>query len=215
MKDSKFIPKLRPYPEEVVFVVIDVQNQFCIPGAGGNAQIEAISERIQSLAQEFRKAEIPVYAVYYFDDMKKKASEEDFYKFTPDKNDISITKTESSAFQGSSIKEILEKDHKKRLVVCGFNLSSCVLNTVMDARKAGFEVWLLQDLTGDNDHFIYKDTRSKEDSLRKMQAEGVVMTTSEKVLRQLREPRNTSGYQNGVPVTEEDVMKKAPARPTL
>lgn len=189
MKDSKFIPKFDSTLKEVVLLVLDVQKQFCIPEAGGNAKIEAISERIQSLAPEFRKAGIQVYPIYYFDDIKKKASEADFYKFTPDKNDIPITKTESSAFQGSSIKEILEKDHKKRLVVCGFNLSSCVLNTVMDARKAGFEVWLLQDLTGDNDHFIYKDIRSKEDSLRKMQEEGVVMTTSEKVLGQLRESK--------------------------
>ncbi|MCK4945883.1 MAG: cysteine hydrolase [Alphaproteobacteria bacterium] len=174
--------------KEVALLIIDVQNQFCILEAGGNAEIETISEHIQSsLTPEFRKAGIQVYAIYYLDDMKKKASESDFYKFTPDKNDTPITKTESSAFQGSNIKEILEKDHKKRLVVCGFNLSSCVLNTVMDARKAGFEVWLLQDLTGDNDHFIYENNRSKEVSLREMQAEGVVMTTSEKVLRQLRD----------------------------
>jgi nicotinamidase/pyrazinamidase len=50
-----------------------------------------------------------------------------------------------SAFQGTDLAQRLRKVGVKRLLVGGLATDYCVLNTVLDARKAGFEVLLLAD----------------------------------------------------------------------
>ena len=50
-----------------------------------------------------------------------------------------------SAFQGTDFAPRLRKLGVKRLLVGGLATDYCVLNTVLDARKAGFEVLLLVD----------------------------------------------------------------------
>ncbi len=50
-----------------------------------------------------------------------------------------------SAFQGTDLAPRLRELGVKRLLVGGLATDYCVLNTVLDARKAGFEVLLLAD----------------------------------------------------------------------
>jgi len=50
-----------------------------------------------------------------------------------------------SAFQGTELAPRLRELGVKRLLVGGLATDYCVLNTVLDARKAGFEVLLLAD----------------------------------------------------------------------
>ena len=50
-----------------------------------------------------------------------------------------------SAFQGTDLAPRLRELGVKRLLVGGLATDYCVLNTVLDARKAGFEVLLLVD----------------------------------------------------------------------
>jgi nicotinamidase/pyrazinamidase len=50
-----------------------------------------------------------------------------------------------SAFQGTDLAQRLREAGVKRLLVGGLATDYCVLNTVLDARKAGFEVLLLAD----------------------------------------------------------------------
>ena len=50
-----------------------------------------------------------------------------------------------SAFQGTDLSRRLRKRGVKRVLVGGLATDYCVLNTVLDARKAGFEVLLLAD----------------------------------------------------------------------
>lgn len=50
-----------------------------------------------------------------------------------------------SAFQGTDLAQRLRKQGVKRLLVGGLATDYCVLNTVLDARKEGFEVLLLAD----------------------------------------------------------------------
>ena len=50
-----------------------------------------------------------------------------------------------SAFAGTDLERLLRELRVTRLLVGGLATDYCVLNTVRDARKAGFEVLLLQD----------------------------------------------------------------------
>ena len=141
--------------DEIALLVIDVQEEFCDPKhreKRGTKHTVEVSERIQSIVPKFRKANIPVYAIYYSENKIKDLSKIDFFKFTPASNDTLIRKTADSAFRGSNIKNILQEDKKKLLLTCGFNLNACVKRTVTDAKEHGFEVCLLDDLTGNDEN---------------------------------------------------------------
>jgi len=176
------------YEGGVALLAIDVQKEFCDPKGGrGNAETAEISKRIQSLVPEFRKAGIPVYVVY-FGSKKKNAADIDFYEFAPQADDVLVAKNDDSAFQGSNIKELLQKNKKKLLLTCGFNLSACVMSTVMDAITEGFEVCLLRDLTGnDNSPGNQKNIRRH---LKHMRNKGVTIEQSGKVLELLCAKKN-------------------------
>lgn len=139
------------YEGEIGLLVIDAQIKFCDPeGKRGNQETKRISERIQSLMSEFRKINILIYAVYFSREEIEDPEKIDFYQFKPDLEDKLIRKTADSAFRGSSIKEVLKEDKKKLLLACGFNASACVRSTVLDAKESGFDVCVLEDLTGND-----------------------------------------------------------------
>jgi len=172
------------YNGEVGLLVIDVQKQFCDPDAStrwGSEETDLVSERIKSLAPAFRKAGVPVYAVY-FDEPKEKASDVDFYKFIPEPEDTLVAKNQRSAFTGGNIREVLDRDHRKLLLACGVYLDRCVRDTVTDAVKEGFDVCLLRDLTGDYEW----DTGHTDQSLADMTKAGVAIMQAEHVLTALK-----------------------------
>lgn len=50
-----------------------------------------------------------------------------------------------SAFQGTGLKDKLDWRKIKRVFVGGLATDYCVLSTVLDALKAGYEVWVVED----------------------------------------------------------------------
>lgn len=134
----------------VALLVVDVQHKFCenkFPYRG-NKETEEISEHIQELIPAFRKASIPVYAIY--SSGAKYNGNPGFYKFTPDETDTLVMKRKDSAFKGSRIKRLLKKDGIDTIIACGFNEIACVKKTLLDARKLGFDTYLLHDLSGND-----------------------------------------------------------------
>lgn len=172
------------YDGEVALLVIDVQDTFCNPNRDrGTAATEEIATRIQSVSPAFREAGIPVYAIYFSYDKPKNPADIDFYKFTPVANDTLVRKTSDSAFDGSDIEQTLKKDGRKLLLTCGFNLNACVVDTVMDARRLGFEVCLLEDLTGND---AKNDPEHAPRHLKAMHERGVTMENAANALSQIK-----------------------------
>lgn len=173
------------YEGEIGLLVIDVQKIFCDPQQtvdfdgqilGGNADTQAASQRIASLVPQFRKAGIPVYAVYY----AVEGEYIDCYKYTPTGQDKIVLKNACSAFAGGNIKDVLDEDHRKLLLTCGFNFSACVYSTVDDARSAGFEVCVMDDITKDGLGYTQEE---KEFSQSCMSSHGVVFSNSQQIIQ--------------------------------
>lgn len=178
------------YESDVALLVIDVQKEFCKRkwfSGRGTAETEEVSKRIQSIVPEFRKAGIPVYVIYFSETEKENAADVDFYQFMPHPDDVLVAKNDDSAFQGSNIKEILQRDKRKTLLTCGFNLNACVKSTVLDARAEGFNVCVLRDLTGNDNE---NDCSPPESHLAEMCNSGVKIEKSDTVLAQLRSKNN-------------------------
>jgi len=52
-----------------------------------------------------------------------------------------------SAFQDTGLDELLKKKNIRRVFVGGLALDYCVKATALDARRAGYEVWVVEDAT--------------------------------------------------------------------
>lgn len=148
-----------PAKADVAVLLIDVQDIFCDPkGPRGSDETKEVSERIGSIIPAFRAAGIPVYAVYtespynksYHKRRADKNNTQGFYKYHPVAGDCIVAKTWDSAFQSTELDKILKKDGRRKLLVCGFNFSACVKETVIAARNHGYETWLMPDLTGND-----------------------------------------------------------------
>lgn len=175
-------------------LVIDVQKEFCDPGRYGNEETQIVSEHIQSIVPEFRKAGIAVYAIYFNENPREPAPMEriGFYKFTPAPQDIMVGKSSDSAFDGKVLvtslsdpnprkepfEETLTRNGHTKLIACGFNLRACVLDTILDANRKGFDITLLGDLSG-NDR---RRSVPRRDSLARVKDAGAHISTSAQAL---------------------------------
>jgi nicotinamidase-related amidase len=164
----------------IAFLVVDAQAMYCSMKYHGNFQTERVCARLQTIVPDFRKASIDVYNVSYSLPLTGK-KKESFYIYQPDVTDAFIAKTEDSAFEGSEIHAALIDDNKKLLIVTGVNLSACIRETVLDARKLGYEVYLPLDLVGNNDG----DYLANADIL-EMKYHGVHITHSQDLIKRLR-----------------------------
>jgi nicotinamidase-related amidase len=169
---------------QTALLVVDVQKQFCDPACSrGTAHTAEVSHRIQSLVPEFRKAGIPVYAIYYSAEGEKPIEDVDFYEFQPEAQDIPVAKNANSAFQGSNIKQILSENGHRLLLTCGFNFNACVKDTVNDARMYAFKVCVLEDLVGNDKR--NQSSNQTADTIAGMQERDVIFASSDTVLQQL------------------------------
>lgn len=139
-----------PTLDNIALLVIDVQKSFCQQGYGrfASAETENAALRIKQLTPAFRAAGVPVYAIYYprNDGPQGRAGRADFYQFRPEPQDTVVAKHRTSAFAGSNINRILQKDGKTHLLICGVYTGECVGNTALDAQKRGYNVTLIDDL---------------------------------------------------------------------
>jgi nicotinamidase-related amidase len=182
--------KYEPQPGELALLVIDVQEEFCDPKQGrGNSETTEVSKRIKSLIPEFRKAGVPTYVIY-FSYQDKKPHEIDFYMFFPDKQDVLIAKNADSAFEGSDIRKVLDEHKRTTLLACGFNLNACVYSTVMDARRNGFDVCVMRDLTG-NDNC--NDPNGTDEKIKNMKEKGITFSDSATILKKLADKKTAPG----------------------
>jgi len=151
-------------------LIVDVQNDFCPGGAlpieEGDQVVPVLNDWI-SLAQI---KGIPVYASRDWHPLRHISfkgegglwpphciEDSDGARFHPDldlpDDTIKITKgvrfdhDQNSAFDETGFAEQLRRDRIKRLWVGGLALDVCVLATVLDARKEGFEVNVILEAT--------------------------------------------------------------------
>ncbi len=65
----------------------------------------------------------------------------------PKENELVIEKMKSSAFSGTSLKELLDKDEAAGVVLVGFTASECIDATARDASALGLNVFVIGDGT--------------------------------------------------------------------
>jgi nicotinamidase/pyrazinamidase len=151
-------------------LIVDVQRDFC---PGGALPIKEGDEVIPVLNRWINiglEKNIPIYASRDWHPARHVSFKEgggqwpphciqdtDGAMFHPDlklpENVVKITKgvrfdkDQNSAFDETGLADQLARDGVKRLLVGGLAQDVCVLASVLDARRAGFEVFLIRDAT--------------------------------------------------------------------
>ncbi len=182
--------------EESALLIVDVQNDFCPGGslavADGDKIIPVTNDLIAiALAN---KRQIPVFASRDWHPSDHISFKEQGgpwpahcvqstkgAEFHPDlklpKNFILISKaTDSnkdaySAFDGTELLEELQKRNITKLWICGIATDVCVLATVLDARKNGFEALVITNACA------AVDPSNQGKSFSEMTAAGATLTT--------------------------------------
>jgi len=151
-------------------LLVDVQNDFCPGGALPIEEGDEIVPVLNRWIETARAKGIPIYASRDWHPVQHMSFEGHGGKWPPHciqdsegamfhpelrlpDNVVKITKgvrfdqDQNSAFDQTGLAEQLRRDGAKRLWVGGLALDVCVLATVLDARKLGFEVQVILEAT--------------------------------------------------------------------
>lgn len=143
-------------------LVIDIQ-QGLVEGA---ADIEAVIDRINSLAVRAREAGAPVILVQHERPDTVVEHGSDGWRFHEaleiDEHDQVVAKTTPDSFLGTSLSELLASGGVDHLVVCGYASEFCVDTTVRRAAALGYRVTLVADA-----HTTHDKTHAPADLIRR------------------------------------------------
>ncbi|PCJ95102.1 MAG: hypothetical protein COA45_12585 [Zetaproteobacteria bacterium] len=170
--------------DRIAFIAVDIEDEFCNPdgknGGQGNVFTHRVASKIAHIAPSFRALGIKNYLVYHGEG--KTLENNDFYILQPHKDDALVGKSTASALQSGDMRELLEEDRKKILLVSGVNHSCCVFEFVIDAMNDDYKVILLSDVSANGimSEFPIFPKRQKE-----MVDAGAMEATSAEVLQYL------------------------------
>lgn len=83
-----------------------------------------------------------------------------FYGFSPDQDDLVVTKNSYSAFVGTTLHEELTQRGIRYLIVTGIFTDGCVLATVVDGFAKGYNFVILKDLVETSDSKTRQDLQA-------------------------------------------------------
>jgi len=187
---------------DAALVLVDIQNDFCPGGALAVKEGDQIIEPVNNLIARFplvistqdwhpanhisfnqRGGPWPPHCVQggfgseLHSDLDTGRIEHYFRKAsTPDKDDYSEFAGKDD--QGRSLNEVLQTKGVKRLYVVGLATDYCVLETVMDALKYGYDVYAVTDAM----RAVNVAPEDGTKALQKMAASGAHLVTSDQVL---------------------------------
>ena len=159
--------KIKPLKGDAL-IVVDVQKDFCPGGSLAVPSGDRVIPVLKSYIAIFNSSSLPVFATRDWHPKNHLSFKEyggiwpahcvkgtEGAEFHPDlklpASTIIVSKAMTpkkeaySGFQGTSLKSMLKKINIKRLFIGGLATDYCVKNTVLDAIKAGFTVFLLMD----------------------------------------------------------------------
>ena len=79
-----------------------------------------------------------------------------YHEFTPQPEDVIITKQRASIFQGTPLSSHLSLLGIQSLIVCGESTSGCVRASAVDGYSSGFHVSLVEECTFDRAELTHK-----------------------------------------------------------
>lgn len=155
-------------PRRCAHIAVDVQRPYVV------FKEEDTARRIAQLAPVFRQHAVTNYWIW----LGSRHKEPDFSLVKPSrwKGDEIIRKINYSSFKETDLKEKLDRKNIDTLFVSGFMAVCCVKETLLDARRKGYQAILMTDCT-DFSGLL----ESNEGELEMLLDRGVIFTTSKEI----------------------------------
>lgn len=170
-------------PDEFCLIVIDIQEGFkkAIP------DFDIVAENISRLIRGMRVLKVPILVTEQNPGSLGKTTDrvcDALEDFTP------ISKMSFSCMDSVGFKAMFERLGRKSVVLCGIEAHVCLFNTATDLIKRGYEVHFAADATSS------RRAIDKEIALRRVDAEGAKLTTSEMALFELTQNAGTKRFRD-------------------
>jgi nicotinamidase/pyrazinamidase len=182
-------------------VMVDVQNDFCPGGALAVPGGDKVAESLNGPAARFKAAGARVYATQDWHPAGHSSFKEQGGPWPAHcvqgshgaklhaalrlplgtaivRKGTNPNVDAYSAFLDSNLEESLRRGNVKRMFVGGLATDYCVLNTVLDAQRLGFEAYVLEDTVA----AMNVNVGDEAGALQKMRDAGAKLTTTAKVL---------------------------------
>lgn len=165
---------------KTALIIIDIQNDYF---QGGKYELEGSAEasfHARKILNLFRTKGFPVIHIRH----ESKSKNSGFFVSNTDGQKIHrdviplpretvITKQMVSSFAQTPLLEQLRKENIRRLIIVGMQTNVCVLGTVKDGLKKGFEIIVISDATA------AKDMATHDKTLPLLESEGAkIMSTA-------------------------------------
>lgn len=173
---------MRKLFNNAALVPVDVQVLYAHAKIGNGTETTARKARkLGHLAQDFRDAGLKIVPVYFITD-NRPDSKIDYYGYTPSKDDAKpLRKSSPSAVGATSLVKNLHDMKTKTVYLCGFKFNACVMETALDLKAEGFNVYIIKDLSGIG--LGYGNTTQKiRQAEKEMKKAGIKFTNSDKML---------------------------------
>jgi len=168
--------------EKSCLLLIDVQKKL-MPHV---QNYDAVLERCQWLMRLAKELRVPLLVTeqypkgldYTVEPLRDLVSDKEIF-----------AKVHFSCFRTSEFKLHLQSLQKKQLVLIGIETHVCVLQSALDLRQAGYEVFVVVDAVGSRSDLDYKY------GLKRMKQEGIHLLTSEMVFFEWVEKAGTPEFK--------------------
>jgi nicotinamidase-related amidase len=170
-----------PNRKEVALVVVDVQDSF-LPVI---FEMGRVSENCAKLVKAFKVLGVPILHTEQYPQGLGLTIPDLAVLF----EDKPIEKIEFSCLRNKKFKEKLTTLKVKALVICGIEAHVCVLQTALDALKAGYEVYVVEDAVS---------SRKKTDwntAVERLRQGGAHIVSAEMMIFQLMEKAGTDEFK--------------------
>lgn len=135
-------------------LLIDIQKGFenVAFWGGGRNNVDA-EEKAAKLLDKWRHLNLPIFHVRHSSENPESHLHKNCIGFAfhelvqPLPAETIITKTVNSAFIGTPLKELLDKEHIDTVVVLGITTNHCVSTTARMASNLGYDTYVIEDAT--------------------------------------------------------------------
>jgi len=160
---------MRLLESECQAILVDVQERL-FPHIN---QSEELLDKLSLLLQGLRNLEIPLIVSEQY----KKGLGETIRAIKPwVENQKHIEKTSFSCLDEPEIKQEIESRNRKQILVFGIETHVCVMQTCIDLKEQGFDVYVVADACSSRSEI------DKEYAIKRLATEGIFITSVESVL---------------------------------
>jgi nicotinamidase-related amidase len=161
----------------VAHISIDLQNVYCDPDRYPltAAFTAALAAPVSRFARDMRKSGLKnIWVAHNPYGEKPFVVRNELFGIKPAHKDILIEKQYYDAFENTSLDAALKKDGINTLLLTGAFLDACIISTALSAKKRGYGVYIIEDLTArfDDDICLIK---------RKIEKFGIRMITEKNI----------------------------------